>query len=220
MNTIRIVIADDHPVFRFGLRALLNAMPDTQVVGEVTSGEEVIALAGSVRPDVILMDINMPGLNGIEATRRIREANPDIRILIVTMLEDDSVFAAMRAGARGYLVKGAEPAEVLRAIRAIADGEAIFSPAIAERLIHYFATPPAATSDSTRSAAAPIFPDLTEREREVLGLIAQGLTNSAIAQQLVLSPKTVRNYITEIFSKLQVADRAQAIIRARDAGLG
>src|SRR5262249_55846648 len=195
MNPIRIVIADDHPVFRFGLRALLNAMPDTEVVGEVTSGEEVIALAGSVRPDVILMDINMPGVNGIEATRRIRETNSDIRVLMVTMLEDDSIFAAMRAGARGYVVKGAEPSEVLRAIRTVADGEAIFSPAIAERLIHYFATPAAATSDVTRSATTPVFPDLTEREREVLELIAQGLTNSAIAERLILSPKTVRNYI-------------------------
>jgi DNA-binding NarL/FixJ family response regulator len=219
MSAIRILIADDHPVFRFGLRALLNAMPDTEVVGEVTAGDEVIALAPTLRPDVILMDINMPGVNGIEATRRIREANSDIRILIVTMLEDDSVFAAMRAGAHGYMVKGAEPSEVLRAIRAVADGEAIFSPGIAERLIHYFATPPA-VSDVTRLAGDPLFPDLTEREREVLGLIAQGLTNSAIAERLILSPKTVRNYITEIFSKLQVADRAQAIIRARNAGLG
>ena len=220
MNAIRIMIADDHPVFRFGLRALLNAMPDTEVVGEVTSGEEVLALAPSLRPDVILMDINMPGVNGIEATRRIRETNPDIRILMVTMLEDDSVFAAMRAGARGYMVKGAEPAEVLRAIRAIADGEAIFSPGIAERLIHYFATSPAVAGDQAPSSADPIFPDLTEREHQVLGLIAQGMTNSAIAERLVLSPKTIRNYITEIFSKLQVADRAQAIIRARNAGLG
>jgi DNA-binding NarL/FixJ family response regulator len=220
MNAIRILIADDHPVFRFGLRALLNAMPDTEVVGEVTSGEEIIALAGSVRPDVILMDINMPGVNGIEATRRIRETNPDIRILMVTMLEDDSVFAAMRAGARGYVVKGAEPTEILRAIRAIADGEAIFSPGIAERLMHYFATPPAPVSGATWSAETPVFPELTEREREVLVLIAQGLTNNAIAERLVLSPKTIRNYITEIFSKLQVADRAQAIIRARNAGLG
>jgi DNA-binding NarL/FixJ family response regulator len=219
MNAIRVMIADDHPVFRFGLRALLNAMPDTEVVGEVTSGQEAVELAGSLRPDVILMDINMPGVNGIEATRRIREMAPEIRILIVTMIEDDSVFAAMRAGARGYMVKGAEPAEVLRAIRAVADGEAIFSPGIAERLIHYFATPPASGAPA-RSSEALAFPDLTERERDVLGLIAQGLTNSAIAERLVLSPKTIRNYITEIFSKLQVADRAQAIIRARDAGLG
>jgi DNA-binding NarL/FixJ family response regulator len=220
MEQIRILIADDHPVFRFGLRALLNAMPDTEVVGEVTDGDEVIALAASLRPDVILMDINMPGLNGIEATRHIRETNPEIRILMVTMLEDDSVFAAMRAGARGYMVKGAEPAEVLRAIRAVADGEAIFSPAIAERLIQYFTLPVATVRDAKTSPQAPPFPDLTERERAVLGLIAQGLTNSAIAERLVLSPKTVRNYITEIFSKLQIADRAQAIIRARNAGLG
>jgi DNA-binding NarL/FixJ family response regulator len=221
MERIRILIADDHPVFRFGLRALLNAMPDTEVVGEGTTGEEVVALATSLRPDVILMDINMPGMNGIEATRRIRDANLDTRILMVTMLEDDSVFSAMRAGAHGYVIKGAEPAEVLRAIRSVASGEAIFSPGIAERLMHYFATLPA--GDSTRSARSPetpVFPDLTDREREVLALIAQGLTNSAIAERLVLSPKTVRNYITEIFSKLQVADRAQVIIRARDAGLG
>jgi DNA-binding NarL/FixJ family response regulator len=218
MNAIRVLIADDHPVFRFGLRALLNAMADTEVVGEVTTGQAAIEQAGALRPDVILMDINMPDLNGIEATRHIREIYPDIRILIVTMIEDDSLFAAMRAGARGYLVKGAEPSEVLRAIRAVADGEAIFSPGIAERLIHYFATPPAIGAPA-RSPDAPAFPDLTEREREVLALIAQGLTNSAIAERLVLSPKTIRNYITEIFSKLQVADRAQAIIRARDAGL-
>jgi DNA-binding NarL/FixJ family response regulator len=139
MTIIRILIADDHPVFRFGLRALLNAMPDTEVVGEVTTGEEAIALARAVQPDVILMDINMPGVNGIEATRRIRETNPRLRILMVTMLEDDSVFARCVPALAG-MVKGAEPAEVLRAIRAIADGEAIFSPGIAERLIHYFAT--------------------------------------------------------------------------------
>ncbi len=219
-SIIRILIADDHPVFRFGLRALLDAMPDTEVVGEVTSGEQAITLASSVQPDVILMDINMPGINGIEATRLIREMNPDVRVLMLTMLDDDSVFAAMRAGARGYVIKGAEPAEVLRAIRAVAGGEAIFSPAIAERLMHYFATPPVVQPDSTRAMGRAAFPELTEREREVLGLIAQGLTNSAIAEQLVLSPKTVRNYISEIFSKLQVADRAQAIIRARNAGLG
>jgi len=192
MMPIRVLIADDHPVFRFGLRALLNAMSDTEVVGEGTTGAEVLALAESVQPDVILMDINMPGVNGIEATRRIREAHPDIRILMVTMLDDDSVFAAMRAGARGYVVKGAEPAEILRAIRGVAEGEAIFSPGIAERLIHYFATPPAPARGSARSAEAPAFPDLTDREREVLTLIAQGLTNSAIAEQLVLSPKSMR----------------------------
>jgi DNA-binding NarL/FixJ family response regulator len=219
MIPIRVLIVDDHPVFRFGVRALLGAMSDTEVVGEVTSGEEAVALVASVQPHVVLMDLNMPGGGGIEATRRIREAHPDARVLIVTMLEDDSVFAAMRAGARGYVVKGAEPAELLRAIRAIADGEAIFSPQIAERLIHYFANPPAEQTDPGHASRAALFPELTDREREVLGLIAEGLTNSAIAERLVLSPKTVRNYITQIFSKLQVADRAQAIIRARDAGL-
>jgi DNA-binding NarL/FixJ family response regulator len=215
MQRTRILIADDHPVFRFGLRALLTACPDTEVVGEAATGTAAIELAAAARPDVIVMDINMPGLNGIEATRRIRELNPRIAILVITMLDDDSVFAAMRAGARGYLLKGAEPAETLRAIRAVADGEAIFSPGVAERLMLYFeqGTPMPAYGTAT------LFPELTERERQVLALIAQGLTNNAIAERLVLSPKTVRNYITEIFSKLQVADRAQAIIRAREAGL-
>jgi DNA-binding NarL/FixJ family response regulator len=221
MSLIRILIADDHPVFRFGLRALLNAMPDTEVVGEATSGAAAIELAASTQPDVILMDINMPGINGIEATRRIRELDPGIAVLVVTMLDDDSVFGAMRAGARGYLLKGAEPTETIRAIRAVASGEAIFSPGVAERLIAYFAQGAAVSRPpvSHRDTPATIFPKLTEREREVLALIAQGYTNSVIAERLVLSPKTVRNYITEIFSKLQVADRAQAIILARDAGL-
>jgi DNA-binding NarL/FixJ family response regulator len=220
MTPIRILIADDHPVFRFGLRALLNAMPDTEVVGDATTGEAAITLAAEVQPDVVLMDINMPGIGGIEAVRQIRTTQPDVRVLMVTMLEDDSVFAALRAGARGYVVKGAEPAEVLRAIRAVADGEAIFSPSIAERMLHFFAARPATPRETAQVRHDPAFAELTEREREVLELIARGLTNSAIAERLVISPKTVRNYITEIFSKLQVADRAQAIIRARDAGLG
>lgn len=220
MTPIRILIADDHPVFRFGMRALLDAMPDTDVVGDATTGEAAIALASDLAPDVVLMDINMPGIGGIEAVRRIHATQPGVRVLMVTMLEDDSVFAALRAGARGYIVKGAEPAEVLRAIRAVADGEAIFSPRIAERMLHFFAAQPGAPRDTARSRHDPAFAELTEREREVLALIARGLTNSAIAERLVISPKTVRNYITEIFSKLQVADRAQAIIRARDAGLG
>jgi DNA-binding NarL/FixJ family response regulator len=220
MTPIRILIADDHPVFRFGLRALLNAMPDTEVVGDATTGEAAIALAAEARPDVVLMDITMPGMGGIEAVRRICAAQPEVRVLMVTMLEDDSVFAALRAGARGYVVKGTEPAEVLRAIRAVADGEAIFSPSIAERMLHFFAAQPAEPRETAQVSYDPAFAALTEREREVLELIAGGLTNSAIAERLVISPKTVRNYITEIFSKLQVADRAQAIIRARDAGLG
>ena len=215
MEQIRVLIADDHPLFREGLRTLLQSGSDTEVVGEAATGEETITQASMLQPDVILMDINMPGINGIEATRRILHTSPHISILIVTMYEDDdSVFAAMRAGAHGYLLKGADQEETLRAIKAVSRGEAIFSPAIAKRLIRYF-TP-------TRVAAPPpqAFPELTEREREILTLLSLGHNNAEIAQHLVLSPKTVRNHLSNIFNKLQVADRAQAIIRARDAGLG
>jgi DNA-binding NarL/FixJ family response regulator len=211
---IRILIADDHPIFRFGMRTLLSALPEFSVVGEAVTGEEAIRLTGELLPDLVLMDINMPGINGIEATARIREQQSRTEILIVTMLDDESIFSAMRAGARGYLLKGAEPAETLRAIRAVASGEAIFSPGVAQRLLDYFAHPPVTPAHRTT------FADLSEREREVLTLIAQGLTNAAIAERLVLSPKTVRNYISEIFSKLQVANRVQAILRAREVGLG
>lgn len=209
---IRILIADDHPVFRFGLQALLEAEDDTEVIGEATSGPEAVALAAELDPDVILMDLNMPQLSGLEATRRIMEANPDTAILVITMFDDDSVIAAMRAGARGYILKGAEGEETLRAIRAVAHGEAIFSPAVAQRMRQFMTRP-------TENSEGP-FPELTTREREVLALMAQGLTNTAIAQRLVLSPKTVRNYVSNIFSKLQVSDRAAAIVRARKAGLG
>ncbi|RME84462.1 MAG: DNA-binding response regulator [Caldilineae bacterium] len=209
----RILIADDHPVFRFGLRTLLQGEPDMEVVGEATTGSEAVDMAVELRPDVVLMDLNMPEINGIEATRRILAENPDIAVLVITMFDDDTVFAAMRAGARGYLLKGAEGEETLRAVRAVAHGEAIFSPTIADRIMHYFAHTPAQPSLAA-------FPELTEREREVLTLIAQGLTNRAIAERLVLSEKTVRNHVSNIFGKLQVADRAEAIIRARDAGLG
>ncbi len=209
-----MLIVDDHPVFRFGLRALLSAEPGIEVAGEATTGEEAVTLAETLQPDVILMDLNMEGISGIEATRRITLANPRAGILVLTMFEDDdSVFAAMRSGARGYLLKGAAGDETVRAIRAVSNGEAIFSPAVARRLMQYFATPPA-------SAAPQAFPELTEREREILTLIAQGYTNTAIAEQLVLSSKTVRNHVSNIFGKLQVAGRSEAIIRARDAGLG
>src|SRR6266852_3468041 len=217
MSRIRVLIADDHPVFRYGLRALLLAEATTmEVVGEATTGEEVVTLAAKSLPEVILMDVNMPGLNGIEATRRILAATPQVGILMLTMFDDDeSVFAAMRAGARGYLLKGAEGDEAIRAISTVSKGEAIFSPAIARRLMGYFAKP----HSNPSPPSAHLFPELTEREREVLTLIAQGYTNPAIAEHLVLSPKTVRNHVSSIFSKLQVAGRAEAIIRARDAGL-
>ena len=214
MESITVLIADDHADFRAGLRALLEAADDLEIVGEATTGLEAVNQATQRQPDVILMDINMPDLNGIEATRRILYMSPHIRILMLTMFEDDdSVFAAVRAGARGYLLKGARKAEILRALRAVNNDEAIFGPGIAQRLIHYFATPHPATP-------APLFPELTDREREILALMAQHLTNPEIANRLSLSEKTVRNQVSNIFSKLQVADRAQAIIRAREAGLG
>jgi DNA-binding NarL/FixJ family response regulator len=210
----RVLIADDHTLFREGLRALLNSVPDTEVIGEAATGDEAIAQAGELQPDVVLMDIQMPGVNGIEATRRILHTSPHIGVIVVTMFEDDdSVFAAMRAGARGYVLKGADQVEMLRVIRAVARGEALFGPSIAKRLMDFFATPRPAVP-------AQVFPDLTDREREVLELIAQGHNNTEIAARLILSPKTVRNHVSNVFSKLQVADRAQAIIRAREAGLG
>ena len=215
MEQIHVLIADDHPLFRDGLRTLLQSGSDAEVVGEAATGDETIARAATLQPDVILMDINMPGTNGIEATRRILHTSPHICILIVTMYEDDdSVFAAMRAGARGYLLKGADQDETLRAIQAVSRGEAIFSPAIATRLIRYF------TPTKVLTIPAQAFPELTDREREVLTLLAQGHNNAEIAQRLVLSLKTVRNHLSNVFNKLQVADRAQAIIRAREAGLG
>jgi DNA-binding NarL/FixJ family response regulator len=213
MDSLRILIADDHPLFRKGMRTLLTATADTEVIGEATTGREVIELAAALQPDVILMDLQMPGVNGIEATRQILQDSPNIRILVVTLFEDDaSVFTALRAGARGYILKDAKEDEILRAIRAVGSGEAIFSPAIATRLMEFFATP-------RPSASKEIFPTLTDREREILQLIARGSTNHDIARQLGLSVKTVNNYVSNIFSKLQVTDRAQAIIRARDAGL-
>ena len=214
MEPIRVLIVDDHTLFRDGLRAVLNSVPDTEVVGEAATGDEAIAQAVALQPDVVLMDIQMPGVNGIQATRRIVHASPHIGVIIVTMFkDDDSIFAAMRAGARGYVLKGADQDEMLRAIRAVARGEALFGPGIAARLMSFFDAPPPVTP-------AEIFPELTDREREVLELIAQGHNNTEIAAHLVLSPKTVRNHVSNIFSKLQVADRAQAIIRAREAGLG
>ena len=213
MEPLRVLIADDHPLFRHGLREFLNLALNIEVVGEASSGEEAITQAEALHPDVILMDVNMPGVKGIEATRRILHDSPHIRILVVTMFEDDgTVFAAMRAGARGYILKDAEKENILRAIQAVSHGEAIFSPTIATRLIDFF---------TTQASTLPkeLFPSLTDREREILQLIARGQSNADIAREFSLSPKTVYNYVSNILNKLQVADRAQAIIRAREAGL-
>ncbi len=210
---IRVLIADDHPVFRGGLVALLGRMESVEVVGEASTGREAVRAASELAPDVVVMDIQMPELNGIEATREIVKSLPQVAILILTMFEDDdSVFAAMRAGARGYSLKGADHVEILRAIEALADGEAIFGPGVAKQVMRFFA--------GAASLSPQPFPDLTEREREVLELVARGLSNPEITRRLVVSPKTVRNHVSNIFFKLQVADRAQAIVRAREAGMG
>jgi DNA-binding NarL/FixJ family response regulator len=212
-ETLRIMLVDDHPMVREGLRALLTSLPSMTVVGECDTGEDAVARALELQPDLILMDLRLPGINGIEATRRIVQASPHIAVLALTMLEDDeSVFGAMRAGARGYLLKGAGKAEVQRAITSVAYGEAIFSPQIAQRLVQYFANMRPVIPQTA-------FPELTDREREVLALIVDGRSNAQIAESLSLSPKTVSNHISNIFSKLQVLDRAQAVTRARQMGL-
>jgi DNA-binding NarL/FixJ family response regulator len=214
MESIHVLIADDHSLYRAGIRKMLSVAQDIEIVGEATNGDEAVARALALQPDVILMDLKMPGINGIEATRRILYASPRIGVLVLTMFEtDETVFAAMRAGARGYLLKDVDQEDVIRAVTAVSRGDAIFSPAIAERLILYFAALKPTTADLA-------FPQLTDREREILHLIAQGHSNSEIAERLILSIKTVQNHVSNIFSKLQVADRAQAIVRARDAGLG
>ena len=213
MEPIEVLVADDHPMFREGVRSMLRREAGIRLVGEATTGSEAIALTAELQPDVILMDVHMPDVNGIEATRRILHEHPHMRVLVLTMFEDDdSVFAALRAGARGYLLKGADKAEIVRAINGVASGEAIFGPAIAQRLIAFFAAPKA-------PVPPPVLPELSDREREILVLITHGLSNQEIADRLVVSLKTVRNHVSNIFSKLQVVDRAQAIIRARDAGL-
>ena len=215
---IKVLIADDHVFYREGVRAFLNNSPEINVVGEAGNGDEAIAKTSELQPDVILMDLKMPGMNGIDATRRIHETNPKIGVLVLTMFDDDdSVFAAMRAGARGYLLKDADKDEVVRAIIAVERGEAIFSPAIAQRMIQYFSAPSVL---SNKKGQPDEFAELTERELEILNLIAQGDNNNTIANKLSLSIKTVQNYVSSILTKLQVADRAQAIVRAREAGLG
>ncbi|MDG6105201.1 response regulator transcription factor [Dactylosporangium aurantiacum] len=212
--SVRVLIVDDHAHFRAGLRALLATADGIEVCGEAASGEEALTALARHQPDVVLLDLAMPGMGGIAATRRILEASPHVRVLVLSMADDDdSVFAALRAGARGYVLKGARRVEIIRAVRVVADGEAIFGPAIATRLMGYFAA-------VDREPPAPTIPGLTQREHEILGFVAQHLTNPQIAQRLGLSQKTVRNHVSNIFAKLQVADRAHAIDVAREAGLG
>ncbi len=215
LETLSILVAEDHPLFRKGVISLLSSVPEFEVIGEAATGEEAVVRAAQLQPDMVLMDLQMPEVNGIEATRRILQESPSVRVLVVTLFEDDdSVFMALRAGARGYVLKDADEEEMVLAIRAVGKGEAIFSPAIAERVLAYFAASPPGGSPPQA------FPTLTDREREILNLIAQGHPNPIIAKHLHLSTKTVGNYVSNIFTKLQVADRAQAIIRAREAGLG
>jgi DNA-binding NarL/FixJ family response regulator len=211
-DAVRVLIADDHPLFREGMRGRLDRIGDIAVVGEASDGDEAVRLSLELEPHVVLMDIKMPGLNGIEATREILRANPRVGVLMLTMFEDDdSVFAAMRAGARGYLLKDSGGEGVVHAIRAVTSGEAVFGPGVAERIIGFFSVP---------RPAQRAFPELTEREEEILVLVARGKSNQEIASRLFVSVKTVRNHVSNILLKLQVADRAQAVIRARDAGIG
>ncbi|MFD9904087.1 response regulator [Streptomyces sp. NPDC059063] len=218
--TARVFVVDGHPLFRAGVRQVVEDAADLEMAGEATTGEEAVAALrdGRVVADVVLMDLLLPGCSGIEATRAIAAEAPDQldapRVLFVSgSAEDDAVVAALRAGARGYLVKGVLGEELVRGLRTVAHGGAVFSAVVADRLGCYFS----AVHELPVRAA---FPDLTEREREVLDLVARGLSNRRIARELALSEKTVRNHVSRVFAKLRVADRVEAAVRARDAGLG
>lgn len=213
MKVIRVFVADDHALFRDGMRALISAQEDMRWAGDAAGGEEAVSQVADVEPDIVLMDINMPGVNGLEATRQIVEQNPAVRVIMVTMVEEDaSLFAAMQAGAQGYVLKGSNAEEMLSVMRAVAQGQVLFGAKMGERMLAFFQNP--------QGDQALPFPELTDRERELLDLIARGMSNNEIAGRLVISPKTVSNHITRIFDKLGVADRAQAIVKARRAGLG
>jgi DNA-binding NarL/FixJ family response regulator len=212
-----VLVVDDHPLYREGLVTAMTGLPGVEVAGEAGDGAEAVALVAELRPDVVVMDLSMPGVGGIEATRRIVDGHPDVAVLVLTMLDgDDAVFAAMRAGARGYLLKGADRGEIRRALETVASGEVVFSAAIAGRVLAWFR----GGAGTPGGGAVTPFPELTDREREVLDLVARGFTNAEIARRLVVSDKTVRNHVSNVFAKLHVGDRAAAVARARDAGLG
>jgi DNA-binding NarL/FixJ family response regulator len=215
IEKLRVLLADDHPMFCEGLIASLQSVEHLEVTGQASDGQQAVQMAEELQPDIILMDVNMPGMNGIEAAREIISQSPHIGILMLTMFDDDSsVFAAMRAGARGYLLKGANKQEIVRAIEVVSSGEVIFGSSIARKMMYYF------DRMTGKASAHPLLPQLTVREREILGRIASGLNNAEIARKLGLSLKTVRNHVSNILNKLQVVDRSQAILLAREAGLG
>ncbi len=211
MDALRVLVCDDSDTFREGLRALLSTSAEVDVVGEAADGASAVEAALALQPDVVLMDLTMPGTGGVEATRRLLAHSPHIAVLVLTMAEDDaSVFAALQAGARGYLLKGARKAEILRAVQAVTDGGAVLGAPVATRLAALVAGRPRPES---------VFPDLSAREREVLVLLTEHLTNGEIAARLGLSEKTVRNHLSNVLAKLRVATRAEAVAAARRAGL-
>jgi DNA-binding NarL/FixJ family response regulator len=213
-SPVRVVLADDHPMVRYGITAVLADAPEVSVVGEAADGASLLAAVAEHRPDVVVTDLDMPGMGGAEATARLRSSYPDLAVLVLTLHEDDeSLFAALRAGARGYLLKGADRAELVRAILSVAGGEAVYGAAVATRIVQFF-------TGAREEYAAQVFPELTEREREVLGLLASGRRNSEIATALGLSDKTVRNHVSNVLLKLQVPDRTAAALKARESGLG
>jgi DNA-binding NarL/FixJ family response regulator len=208
--TLRVLVCDDHPVYRQGLRLLLAEFDGIEVIGEAADGEQAVALTSQLHPDVVVMDLHLPGISGVEATQRLLAARPEVGVLVLTMFEDDtSLIAALRAGARGYLVKGADHQQVLRAIHAVACGEVLLGAAVSAQL----------TAAVSGERGPRPFPELTPREYEILGLVAEGLANHQIASRLYLSPKTVHNYVSNILQKLRVNSRSEAIVRARDAGI-